>query len=290
MQGALANLRKRNQELEGENAAVRAQVAALQQDVELSNRKLQHVLKQLFGRKTEALNPRQLELVLAGTRAAPVVEPAAPERKRAPVRRARPARKPRIPENLPTEEIVIEPEAVRAAPETFKCIGEEITQELDVVSPKYYRRLFIRRKYVSLLDHSQVPVIAALPPRLIPGGYAGVGLLTDIVLKKYLDHLPLYRQEQILRMRFGIAISCKTLADLAGANLEGCDMVGADLTGADVTGANLHGADLRTAHLAGCRLTDAVLVDALLKGACFDHATCWPQGFDPAAKGAVAIL
>lgn len=52
-----------------------------------------------------------------------------------------------------------------------------------------------------------------MPPRLIEGGYASAGLLTDIVLKKYVDHLPLYRQEQILRTRHGIELSRKTMSD-----------------------------------------------------------------------------
>jgi hypothetical protein len=48
----------------------------------------------------------------------------------------------------------------------------------------------------------QPPIIAPLPPRLIAGGYASVGLVCDVAVKKYQDHLPLYRQEQILKMRY----------------------------------------------------------------------------------------
>ena len=77
----------------------------------------------------------------------------------------------------------------------------------------YFRRRIIRRKFTSKVNRAQPPLIAPLAPRVVPGGYASAGLLTDIVLKKYVDHLPLHRQEQILKTRHGIALSRKTLCD-----------------------------------------------------------------------------
>jgi transposase len=71
----------------------------------------------------------------------------------------------------------------------------------------------IRPKYVSKTDRDLAPILAALPPRLIEGGYGAPALVTDIMIKKFVDHLPLYRQEQILRMRFGIELPRKTMAD-----------------------------------------------------------------------------
>jgi transposase len=215
MQGALAKLTRRNEKLEAENAALHARVDALEQELELTNRKLQHVLKQLFGKKTEQFDPRQLELLLSGLRVQPIPagEPPAMLRPPRPATGRASARKPRIPENLPTEDIVIDPDEVSAEPQAYQCIGEEITQELDVVPPKYFRRRFIRRKYVRKAERSLPPVIAALPPRLIAGGYASVGLVVDIILKKYLEHLPLYRQEQMLKMRYDIELSRKTMCD-----------------------------------------------------------------------------
>jgi transposase len=214
-QALIEELRRQNHALRSENETLRAQVGNLQQDLELTKRKLQHVLKQLFGKKSESLDARQLEMVLSGVeiQATALVPPPVALRPPRPARGRCSPRKPRIPENLPTEDVVIDPDEVSADPQAYQCIGEEITQELDVVPPKYYRRRFIRRKFVRKADRSLPPVIARLPPRLIVGGYAGIGLITDIALKKYLDHLPLYRQEQILKMRHGIELSRKTMSD-----------------------------------------------------------------------------
>ena len=217
MHGALAQLQQQNRDLRAENDSLHGRVTALEQELKETDAKLQHVLRQLFGKKTETLDPRQLELLLSGLKMQAAPPAAAPLlRVRPPVHRPCAARKPRIPENLPTEDIVIDPDEVLADRPAFLLIGEEITQEIDVVPPKYFRRRFIRRKYVRRADRRQPPIIAALPPRLIVGGYAGIGLVVDIVVKKYLDHLPLYRQEQILKMRHGIEIARQTMCDWIG--------------------------------------------------------------------------
>jgi uncharacterized protein YjbI with pentapeptide repeats len=73
-----------------------------------------------------------------------------------------------------------------------------------------------------------------------------------------------------------------TLADLKKANLEGASLNDATLDGADLTGASLRRTDLRWASLRGARLADTDLTGAL-----YDDHTVWPQGFDPAKRGAV---
>ena len=153
MRRALAQLRRRNRKLETENEALRARIHSLEVDLEETHRKLQHVLTQLFGKKTEAIDPRQLELMLSGVerRAPGATDVFADRGGGTAVRRSRAARKPRIPENLPTEEIVIDPDEVSAQPQAYQCIGEEVTQELDVVPPKYFRRRVIRRSKRGLL-------------------------------------------------------------------------------------------------------------------------------------------
>jgi transposase len=213
MQEVLAELKKQNAEQAAQNRLLLERIDQLLSENRLLNQKVQVLMKRLFGRKSEKLDKRQLDLLLGELAALdknkdddPPPSPPRPRKKRR-------ASKPRLPEDLPTEDILIDPDEVKADPESYKRIGEEVTEELDVIPPKYICRRFIRGKYVCKDDRSQPPLIAALPPRLIEGSYASAGLLTDIVLKKYADHLPLYRQERILRERFGIDLARTTMSD-----------------------------------------------------------------------------
>lgn len=100
---------------------------------------------------------------------------------------------------LPVQEtIVIEPEKVKAQPEAFEQIGEERTFEVDVVPLKLFKRQFVRPKYRRKDDAMHPPVIARAPARAAAGGYASAGLIAWIVTGKYLDHQPLFQQEQML--------------------------------------------------------------------------------------------
>ena len=197
-----------------ENVAKTALIEQLSTELRLTHQKLQAVLKRLFGTKTEKISPDQLMLALSEL--AQEIEsdetPRPPDPPAPRPRGPRPERKPRLPEDLPTERIYIEPEEVQKNPEAYQYIGEEKTEELDVVPQQYFRRLIIRKKYKRVADRTQAPILAPLPPRLIDQSLATAGLLTDVILKKYADHLPLYRQSQILK-RSGIELSDKTLGD-----------------------------------------------------------------------------
>lgn len=208
-----------------EQAENQQKMAAVIEELSIENKllrqKVQALLKRIFGTKSEKLDANQLELLL-GFAAEPEVIPEDDDTPPSSPPRSRKARKskPRLPEDLPTERVIIEPDEVKSDPESYKCIGEEITEELDVVPQQYFRRLIIRRKYKFIHDKSLPPVIAPLAPRVVDGGYATPSLLTDIVLKKYEDHLPLYRQERILKSRFGIELSRKTMSDWIGVTAD----------------------------------------------------------------------
>jgi transposase len=214
MEGALEKLVEQNAQQSAQITSLLAQNAELTAQLNLLQKKIQFLLKRMFGRKSEKLDKNQLEFLLAGLDASDRPDddppPTAPQPPRS---RCKREAKPRMPEDLPTEDVIIEPEAVKQDRSAYRCIGEEITEELDVVPTRYFRRRFIRPKFVSKNNRDQAPVIAPLPPRIIEGGYASPGLLTDIILKKYVDHLPLYRQEQILKTRHGIDLSRKTMCN-----------------------------------------------------------------------------
>lgn len=220
MQAVIDELRKVNAEQAAQIAQILQHVQALSAENDLLRRKVHFLVNRLFGRKSEKLSPAQLELLLGNVGACAADDDPPPPPPTSPRPRHGRERKPRIPADLPTEEIVIDPEAVKQDPAGYHCIGEEITEELDVVPTRYFRRRIIRRKFKSKVNRECVPLIAPLPPRVIEGGYASAGLLTDIVLKKYVDHLPLHRQEQILRTRHGIELSRKTMCDWVGVVAE----------------------------------------------------------------------
>lgn len=190
----------------------------LKVEVRLLHEKVQYLINKLFGRSSEKLSPDQMELLFEELREAHDALDEATEKledlKEESSRRGK--RKPlkeRIPEDLPTERVVIVPDEVKAAPESYKKIGEETVEELDVSPTQYFRRIIVREKYVKIDDRAAAPVIAQAPKRLIPNSYASAGLIRHIILRKYCDHMPLYRQEMALKYRYGIELSRKTMGN-----------------------------------------------------------------------------
>jgi transposase len=111
-----------------------------------------------------------------------------------------------------TETIEIVPAPVQQDPDLYERIGEERTFEIDVVPPKLVKREIVRPKFRHRLDRNRAPLLAAAPARVVPGGYASAGLIAWIVISKYVDHLPLYRQEQMSK-RWGASIHRRTMCD-----------------------------------------------------------------------------
>ena len=189
---------------EHELTALRALVLSLRTALEESRQenaflrqKVEALVRRVFGASSERIDPAQLELLQRpATLTPPATEPTptGPE-PRTP--RARKERAPRLPEHLPVIEEVIDPEPVQAQPEQWRCIGQEVSEQLDYEPARFLRRRTIRRKYVSRTEPERAPVIAPLPACLQERSLAAPGLLAHIVVSKYCDHLPLYRQEQI---------------------------------------------------------------------------------------------
>jgi transposase len=70
--------------------------------------------------------------------------------------------KARLPEQLPVIEEVIDPDAVKAQPEGWRCIGQEVSEQLDYEPGRFLRRRFIRRKYIHKVDLDRPPLLAPL--------------------------------------------------------------------------------------------------------------------------------
>ena len=121
-----------------------------------------------------------------------------------------PVRKP-LPESLPREECHIYPE--HADPEKWTELEPEITEVLERDPARWYVRRIIRHKYVlkdKSLDVEKQIITAAMPALPIAKSYAGATLLADIIIDKYVNHLPFYRQIQMFQQQ-GITISPATI-------------------------------------------------------------------------------
>src|SRR5580704_5928853 len=179
----------REQELLQTVNELRTENALLRQKIDL-------LIKRVFGSSSEPLDKNQLELLAQPPVSATVDSiVAAPEKERA--ERSRKERTTRLPENLPVVEEVLDPELVKAQPEQWRLIGQEISEQLDYEPGRFLRRRVVRNKYVHKTNPDRAPVIAPLPERLLDRSLPAPGLLAHIVVGKYCDHLPLYRQEQI---------------------------------------------------------------------------------------------
>ena len=74
------------------------------------------------------------------------------------------------------EEVVIEPEEVQADRGAFRRIGEDVIEELDLISMKFFKRRIIRPKYVRIAGRSKPSVLVSAPKRIIDNSYVSAGL------------------------------------------------------------------------------------------------------------------
>lgn len=164
-----------------------------------------------FGRSSEQLEAMidQLQLSLEELQVSqaemtPPVEPAP---------RAVSRRKP-LPEHLPRETRVHQPESqCTGCGGTLRHLGENVSEVLEYVPARFKVIRHVRPKWVCrCCEHiAQVPA----PSRPIARGLAGAGLLAHVLVSKFVDHLPLYRQSEIYA-REGVDLERSTLADWVG--------------------------------------------------------------------------
>lgn len=206
--------------LHAELSSLRELVVALKEALELSRQentllrqKIDSLVRRVFGSSSERLDRAQLELLLQLPALAETTAPGTVvEAPKVSVSCSRKKRAPRLPDNLPVVEEVIEPEPVKAAPQSWRCIGQEVSEQLDYEPARFLRRRTIRKKYVHRVELDRAPVIAPLPECLQERGLAAPGLLAQVLVSKYCDHLPLYRQEQIFLRRHQVHLPRQTLA------------------------------------------------------------------------------
>lgn len=155
----------------------------------------------------------QLELTLEEVEIAAVAEPVGPSSGDLALAKEQPKRRP-LPDHLPRNEQVLSPgEACGRCGGRLKKLGEDVTEELEYVPGRFVVNRIVRPRMACACCEAihQAP----LPSRPIERGRPGPGLLAHVLVSKYADHLPLYRQSLIYE-REGVDLDRSTLSDWVG--------------------------------------------------------------------------
>ncbi len=169
-----------------------------------------------FGRRSEQLDPDQLELCLEEVEAAlGQVEHAVQKASRT-ADRPRKTNRGSLPAHLERiEQIVdVDDKVCPCCGGALHQIGEDVAERLDVV-PATFRVLVTRRPRYGCRSCESAIMQAPAPARIIEGGIPTEALIAQVLVSKYADHLPLYRQAQIYA-RQGVQLDRSTLADWVG--------------------------------------------------------------------------
>jgi len=213
---------KRREDLLAERDAQIAEMARIgayrQARITALEAQIKELLRHRFGRRAEQLDPAQrllfeeaidediaaIRVELASLSAAPPKKPP-----------SQPKRQP-LPDHLPRIEQRHEPASCTCTDcgAALVSIGEDVTEQLDCKPIEFFVRRHVYPKYACRTCESVVA--APSVPSVIERGRAAPGLLAHVLISKYADHLPLYRQQQIYQ-RSGIDLARSTLADWVGA-------------------------------------------------------------------------
>jgi transposase len=218
---SLVSLQIKHDTILAERDTVRSECDAAQAEIE----KLRLLIRQLqrgqFGRRSERLDPDQLQLGLEDLEQTIAAVEAAQETAVARSDASRPARSRRrnlgaLPAHLPRIEVLvdIEDKSCPCCGGTLHVIGEDTSEMLDIV-PAQYRVKVIRRPRYGCRACEEAVVQAPAPERPITGGMATEALLAQVLVAKYADFLPLYRQAGIFA-RHGVELDRSTLCDWVG--------------------------------------------------------------------------
>lgn len=190
---------------------------------------LYYLKRQLFGRRSEKLDPHQRLLfenlyndvqVKIEQQRQEQQTPCAPKPKSRPNAHHN-GRRP-LPSSLPRETIVIEPE-----PEQKVCdqchhekskIGEEVTEKLAYIPASFYVKRYVRPKYGCTTCGDNI-VIGELPPMVIDKGIPDESVLAHLIASKFADHNPLNRLEGIFK-RHGVEITVSNMCDWVGVSAD----------------------------------------------------------------------
>ena len=206
-------------DLKNENAQLKIHVQNLTKknlELEETNTTLMQYLKlaqaSRFGRKSEKVSDDDDTPMLPGIgqvfdEASVEVSPKKPAKKRA----AQGGRNP-LPDHLPRDEVthdIEEHEKICSCGHPLNCIGKEESEQLEIIPAQVKVIKNVRLKYGCKACEDTI-ILAKMPPQALPKTMAGPGLLAHILVSKYDDHLPLYRQAEMWE-RAGVDLDCTTM-------------------------------------------------------------------------------
>ena len=190
----------------------------------LESERLRHIIREFqrhrFGRRSESLPEDQLELALEDAEQIAASSQAASEQNNPAERQVRAARRRtnrgKLPAHLPRIETMVDVQSTicPCCAGILHRIGEDVSERLDVI-PAQFRVLVVRRPKYACRTCTDVVVQAAAPARLIEGGLPTEATVAHVLVSKFADHLPLYRQAQIYA-RQGVNLDRSMLADWVG--------------------------------------------------------------------------
>jgi len=213
------------EQLPDDAGTLKQMVLTLLEQIDDLHGQLYYLKRQLFGKKSEKLDPAQRLLFenLYDQVKAQIEQQKPPPTKKIKTKRNRNhhGRRP-LPEHLRRETMEIEPEenekVCSVCHNQKDRIGEEVTEKLEYVPASFYVKKYVRPKYACKSCEGNI-AIGELPPMAIDKGIPGEGLLAHIITSKYCDHLPLNRLENIFK-RNAIDINVSTMCDWVGKSAD----------------------------------------------------------------------
>ncbi len=194
-------------------------------EIKLLREQIKYLTHKIYGRKSEKYlldSDAEQKTLFEGLEQCEDVEDKEPETMEVkPHKRKKPGRKP-LPESLPREDVICELDAeekICGCGMEMECIGQEVSEKLEMTPPSFLVKRYIRYKYAcknknceGVESEGGAVKIVPLPSQLIEKSFCTPSLLSHIVTGKFADSLPLYRQENQFK-RYGIDLPRATMSN-----------------------------------------------------------------------------
>ena len=214
-----SKLIQRIERVEGEILLLRDELSCAQRELDRKDQIIAGLQKMLFGKKSERYNPNQYQLEFG----ADVMGKLEPElsgeqqdekidSSKTKPKQTRRKKSDLFPKNIAVKVVArIKPDEVNADPEKYIKIGEEYHDELEVKKSELYYQRTVLEKFKEKGQRDKAPISPPAPHPSIPGTMCGPELMAMILVDKYCDHLPQYRQADRFLRRHGVVLCRQTI-------------------------------------------------------------------------------